>query len=123
MHAKLRQREGAEPERNALRSRGCPNPDRALVRRTKVTAAPRAHKTPTVPALPIALRVENVRRHWQNAVSETRRLKAAGQDFTDAALKARTLRYELVALDPDLGIERRTIAVSQGSDVNPVKAV
>lgn len=112
------------PEHNALRSRGCPDPDHALVARRERAPQRRRQVSPSAtPAIPMAFAVENLRRQWESAVSEVRRLKVAGEDYSSSAHKARTLRYQLVAMDPSLELESRAISVDTGSDVNPVKAV
>lgn len=118
-----RMRLSAPPEHNALRSRGCPNPDRALVRRRREVPAPRKANITRTAEMPIGFRVESIRREWQAAVAQTRKLKAAGENYATAAARARELRAQLVRLDPDLAVSGREIEVSQGSASNKVKAV
>lgn len=104
---------------SALRSRGCPNPDRAVVRRPRRTGA---LVTRTVPAAPLALRVESARRNWQVAVGRVKKLRAAGEDATEAVARARELRHALLALDPDQGVQGHAIELAQASDANKIKA-
>lgn len=103
----------------SLRARGCPNPDRAVVRRPRKAVA---LVTRTVPAAPLALRVENARRNWQVAVNRVRALRASGEDVTEAVARARELRHALLALDPDSGVQGHAIELAQASDANKIKA-
>jgi hypothetical protein len=113
------------PQHNALRSRGCPDPDRAVVTRKRGKASPRKARksTPTAPVLPVGLRVENARRQWEAATAEVRRLKAAGADYSAAVAQARDMRALMLKLDPDMALKPRTVELAQASDANPVKAV
>jgi hypothetical protein len=118
---------GSREERiqgTALRARGCPTPkptdDKAHRRAPKLK---RAGKVAPAPVMPVALRVENVRRAWENATATVRRLKAEGADYSDAVTRARELRAELLKLDPDMALRPRTVELAQASDANPVKAV
>lgn len=107
---------------SALRARGCPNPDRALVRRPRKTGALITRTVPAAPAAPLALRVESARRNWQVAVNRVRKLRAEGQDATEAVARARALRHALLALDPDAGFQGHVIELAQASDANKIKA-
>lgn len=107
---------------SALRARGCPNPDRAVVRRPRRSPALVTRTVPAAPAAPLALRVENARRNWQVAVNTVKRLRAEGQDVAEAVARARALRHALLALDPESGAQGQTIELAQASDANKIKA-
>jgi hypothetical protein len=93
----------------ALRSRGTPNPDRALVkarprkvlRVERETAAHRSH-------------LQRAQDRMLTAQREVRRLKSCGQPFADAASEARAARAEYLKLTG--GVERREVQVAETSE-------
>jgi hypothetical protein len=86
-------RESAPPERNALRSRGCPNPDydrRPVLRRPRpVTRRPGADVRQTVPLGRLLATAAGEMRDAQGRVAE---LKAQGLPYEAAARHARMMR-------------------------------
>jgi hypothetical protein len=91
--AKVR-RTGAAPEHNALRSRGCPNPDRAIGRpksrkvlREEVAQKARVDRLGAAQATML------------RAQKRVRELKASGQPYERAAAEARLARARYLALD------------------------
>lgn len=93
----------------ALRSRGTPNPDRAIVpcrprkvlRIERETAAHRAH-------------LQAAQDQMLAAQREVRRLKACGLPYAAAAADARYLRAEYLKLTG--GVERREVQVAETSE-------
>jgi hypothetical protein len=93
----------------ALRSRGTPNPDRAIVKARprrvlaleRETAAHRAH-------------LQKAQTRMLEAQREVRRLKSCGQPYADAATLARSARADYLKLTG--GTERREVAVAELSE-------
>lgn len=112
-------------EGNALRSRGCPNPDRAAVystRRSAGTATPAAPAA-TAPSSPraFARRVDKARVSMEEARRAVTLARERGQDTTAAAQVARTRRAAYLALVGGMP-EARPLELAQASDANKVKA-
>jgi hypothetical protein len=110
-------------EGNALRSRGCPNPDRAAVytarpKRPVKTASPVA--APSSPRA-FARKVEKARMAMEEAQRAVKLARERGQDTTAAAQMARTRRAAYLALAGGMPVGR-PIELAQASDANKVKA-
>lgn len=89
-------REGSPPEQNALRSRGCPNPDYALVtsRSRKSFSSPGARRKAPVrdKGIPLGKRLAAAAGEMRDAQNAVADLKAAGLPYQDAARAARLAR-------------------------------
>lgn len=110
-----RMRRSAAPEANALRSRGCPNPDNAPVR-SRPVAVLRAERE--VKAYKRQEYEARMRMH--KAQDLVRELKGAGKPYADEAKASREARHAWLSLTG--GTVRKTVDVDQGASSNPVKA-
>lgn len=113
-------------EGNALRSRGCPNPNRAAVYEDRpVPPAPaRSRSSAASPQSPRAhaRKVERAHARMSEAQAVVRDRKTRGLEYSDAVAQARTARAAWLALTGGAP-ERKTVVVATASDTNPVKAV
>lgn len=103
----------------SLRARGCPSPDRAPVPRA---AAPR--RSELTRAVETEAHVRSLQRAqvaMLEAQRAVRRAKSLGQPYDTLARESRSARAAYLALTG--GLERRTVAVDQGSETSPVRAV
>lgn len=118
--ARKRYLESCTPEHNALRSKGQPDPCRAVVRtrrsvkQAKVISAERE-------VLLYKQSVDAARMNMFAAQDRVRSLKGAGKDYKTAAQEARAARAAYLKLTGEL--ESVRVSVDIGSEVNPVKAV
>lgn len=101
----------------ALRSRGCPNPDRAAVyeRRSRSELARASEAEAHARSLQ---RAQTAMLEAQRAV---RRAKGLGLDYGALAAESRAARAAYLRLTG--GLERRAVDVDQGSETSPVRAV
>lgn len=101
----------------ALRSRGCPNSDRAIVAR-------RGSRSELARAVEQESHVRSLQRAQTamlDAQRAVRRAKGMGLEYGQLAQDARIARAAYLALTG--GVERRAVAVDQGSETSPVRAV
>lgn len=113
----------------AERSRGCPDPERAVIytrrRRTRPSERTTRPAQAAVDCTPRehARKRELLEHNFAALSAQVQAARAAGDEERRAALaaRARALRAELLKLTG--GVERREVEVDQGSAVNPMVAV
>lgn len=119
-------RRDAQIEGIALRSRGCPNPNRAAVYEDRPAPPAPARSSWSAPSAQSprahARRVEKAHARMSEAQAVVRDRKARGLEYFDAVSGARTTRAAWLTLTGGAP-ERKTVAVAAASDTNPVKAV
>lgn len=109
---------------SALRSRGCPNPDRAAVYKPRTSSGkgtPVSRPAEASSPRAFARRVDRARSRMEEAQLVVRHARETGLDPTAAAGAARAARSEYLALVGGMP-ERRSLDLAQASDANKVKA-
>lgn len=124
-------RESRAPGHNDLRSRGVPDPDRAIVRtRRRSNASGGRSNAPATPR-EVALspraykrRVEKVYQAMLDAQAAVKRARECGDEDARAqfAIVARERRAAWLTISGEMP-EGRVIDVNLGSETNPVRAV
>lgn len=105
-----------QTEGTALRSRGCPNPDRAYAG-TRSRADLRAEREDAGRRT----RLQRVQTRMLDAQRAVRTAKQMGQPYGHLATAARAARAEYLHLMG--GLEHRTVTVAESSTSNKIKAV
>lgn len=113
-----RMKTSAAPTRDALRSRGCPNPDYMIVRKSRARVIGEQTRAEQED---YAAKLRRAEHKMHGRIEEVKRRKAAGLDYRGAAAEARAARHAWLELKG--GLDVRQVSADQGSAVNPLIAV